>query len=88
MYIAFEGIDGSGKTTLSQTVADELRRHGYEVVQTRRAAGFATPLASELRELTRDQRFLGMTPEVETLLGAARVRFAAVDGRERIFRPQ
>jgi len=26
--------------------------------------------------------------KVETLLGAARLRFAAVDGRERIFRPQ
>ena len=25
--------------------------------------------------------------KVETLLGAARTRFAAVDGRERIFRP-
>lgn len=72
MYIAFEGIDGSGKTTFSNIVAEELRRHGIDVVQTRRAAGFATPLATELRELSRDVRFLGMSPPVETLLGAAR----------------
>lgn len=72
MYIAFEGIDGSGKTTFSRIVAEELRQHGYEVVQTRKAAGFATPLATELRELTRDVRFLGMSGQVETLLGAAR----------------
>lgn len=72
MYIAFEGIDGSGKTTFGQIVADELRRQGYDVVQTRKAAGFATPLATELRELSRDVRYLGMSKHVETLLGAAR----------------
>ncbi|MBI2897696.1 MAG: dTMP kinase [Deltaproteobacteria bacterium] len=72
MYIAFEGIDGSGKTTLSNHVADELRARGLKVFQTRKASGFASPLATALRELARDVRHLTMSPPVETLLGAAR----------------
>ena len=72
MYIAFEGIDGSGKTTFARIVADELRQQGFEVVQTRKAARSSAPLATELRELTRDPRFLAMSDPVETLLGAAR----------------
>jgi dTMP kinase len=72
MYIAFEGIDGSGKTTISHRVADALTACGVSIFQTRMKTGFATPLAGELRELARDVRHLSMTARVETLLGAAR----------------
>ena len=30
MFVVFEGIDGSGKTTLSNRVADALRKAGLE----------------------------------------------------------
>lgn len=72
MYIAFEGIDGSGKSTLSDRVAAALAERGVTVFQTRLKTGFATQLAGDLRELARDVRHLSMTPRVETLLGAAR----------------
>jgi len=72
MYIAFEGIDGSGKSTLSDRVAEALAASGVSAFQTRMKSGFASPLAGELRELARDVRHLSMTPRVETLLGAAR----------------
>jgi len=32
MLIAIEGIDGSGKTTVTNYIADELRKRGYDVV--------------------------------------------------------
>lgn len=72
MYIAFEGIDGSGKSTLSSLVAEFLTAHGMKVFQTRMKSGFASPLAGDLRELARDVRHLSMSSTVETLLGAAR----------------
>lgn len=35
MLIVFEGIDGTGKTTLAQRLAERLRATGLEVVETR-----------------------------------------------------
>lgn len=32
MYIAFEGIDGSGKTTICKYISSYLRRNGYKVL--------------------------------------------------------
>lgn len=72
MYIVFEGIDGSGKTTLSGKVAEALEARGLRVFQTRMKTGFASALAGVLREVGRDVRHLSMSPTVETLLGAAR----------------
>ena len=72
MYVVFEGIDGSGKTTLSGMVAEALEKRGVSVFQTRMRSGFASPLAGVLREVARDVRHLSMSPNVETLLGAAR----------------
>lgn len=48
-FITFEGIDGAGKSTHLQAVADRLRRRGGELVITREPGG--TPLAEQLREL-------------------------------------
>ena len=72
MYVVFEGIDGSGKTSLAEIVAARLAEAGRPVFQTRKRSGFASALAGALRELARDPRHLEMGPVVETLLAAAR----------------
>jgi dTMP kinase len=48
-FISFEGIDGAGKSTHIEPLADHLRQRGLEVVVTREPGG--TPLAEQLREL-------------------------------------
>jgi len=48
-YIALEGGDGSGKTTLSAALAAKLRSRGDEVVEVREPGG--TPLGETIREL-------------------------------------
>ena len=47
-FITFEGIDGAGKSTHIDAVAQHLRRDGATVVVTREPGG--TPLAEMLRE--------------------------------------
>ncbi len=49
LFVAFEGGDGAGKSTLTQLLAEELRRAGRQVVVTRQPGG--TPLGAALREL-------------------------------------
>jgi len=48
-FITFEGIDGAGKSTHIEAVAERLRGRGVEVVCTREPGG--TELAERLREL-------------------------------------
>ena len=48
-FITFEGIDGAGKSTHIEALAERLRQRGGEVVMTREPGG--TPLAEKLREL-------------------------------------
>jgi dTMP kinase len=48
-FVTFEGIDGAGKTTHIDAVAERWRARGLEVVRTREPGG--TPLAEALREL-------------------------------------
>ena len=62
-FITTEGIDGAGKTTQIDRIAERWRAAGHEVVRTREPGG--TPLAESLRELllSRD-----MDPLTEALL--------------------
>lgn len=58
-FITFEGIDGAGKSTHIERVAQHLRRDGAELVQTREPGG--TPLAESLRELFLHRDMDGLT---------------------------
>lgn len=49
MFISFEGLDGSGKTTQARLLGERLEREGAEVVLTREPGG--TPLGEEIRNL-------------------------------------
>lgn len=49
MFLSFEGIDGSGKSTQARLLAEHLRTQGREVVLTREPGG--SPGAEEIRAL-------------------------------------
>jgi dTMP kinase len=49
MFVTFEGLDGSGKTTQVRLLADRLQGEGCEVVVTREPGG--TELGERVREL-------------------------------------
>ncbi|QRN99034.1 dTMP kinase [Archangium violaceum] len=72
MLIVFEGIDGSGKTTLSNRVARELRRAGLRVRHVREDGKLASPVSEGLRLFTKNPRNLALTPMAELLLYTAR----------------
>ncbi len=72
MFIDFEGIDGSGKTTLSNLLATRLRRLGHKVAHAREGGELQSPIARRIRELTRDSRLLEMGARTEFFLNVAR----------------
>ena len=72
MSIVFEGIDGSGKTTLSNRVAQELRQAGLRVRHVREGGTLASAVSEDLRRFTRDPAHLALTSTAELLLYAAR----------------
>lgn len=67
-FVAFEGGEGTGKSTQIARAARWLREHGYDVLETREPGG--TPLGQELRRLVLDPAG-HVTPRAETLLYAA-----------------
>lgn len=49
LFLTFEGVEGSGKTTQCQRLAKVLREGGYRVVETREPGG--TPFAERIRTI-------------------------------------
>ncbi|GAA4051234.1 dTMP kinase [Nonomuraea soli] len=69
LFIAFEGGEGSGKTTQSRMVAIWLRDQGYDVVQTREPG--STKVGMRLRAILLDAAEKGLSARSEALLYAA-----------------
>ncbi|MEV7968107.1 dTMP kinase [Sphaerisporangium sp. NPDC088356] len=69
LFIAFEGGEGSGKTTQSRLVAIWLRDQGFDVVQTREPG--STKVGMRLRAILLDAAHQGLSARAETLLYAA-----------------
>ena len=79
MFVSFEGLDGSGKTTQVELVRRLLEQEGHTVVATREPGG--TPLGERLRELILNDS--DMSAWAETALFAA----ARAELVERVIRP-
>ena len=67
MFVTFEGIDWSGKSTQARLLADWLREQGRTVLSTREPGG--TPVAERMRELVLHGD--DMSPWAEAALYAA-----------------
>ncbi len=81
LFISFEGIDGSGKSTQARLLADRLREGGHAVVLTREPGG--SPGAEEIRTLVLTGDPDRWSPETEILLFTASRR----DHLEKTIRP-
>jgi dTMP kinase len=68
-FIAFEGINGCGKTTLHKLLSSQLTTSGKKVCDTREPGG--TPLGSEIRKLLLDWKGEKKSLRAELLLFAA-----------------
>lgn len=79
LFITFEGIEGSGKSTQCRLLAQYLKELGIKVLESREPGG--TPLAEQIRDLflqTKKTTSDSFTPETESsLVLAARSQHVA-----------
>ena len=69
MFITFEGIEGSGKTTQITLLVDWLRDCGQQVLVTREPGG--TVIGDQIRHILLHPAHTEMAPEAEILLFSA-----------------
>lgn len=65
-FLVFEGLDGSGKSTLMSALEGDLQAKGLRCVRTREPGG--TPLGDEIRELILRTHGAAPTPRTELML--------------------
>jgi dTMP kinase len=81
LFLAFEGVEGAGKSTQVALLAGALRQRGHEVVVAREPG--STPLGERIRETTLGDPDLAIPPRSELfLMLAARAAFV-----EQLVRP-
>lgn len=81
LFLVFEGVEGSGKSTQARTLAKALEGEGHKVIVTREPGG--PPIAERLRDLLLDPDGERMEDRTETLLLAA----ARAEHVEKVIRP-
>lgn len=69
VLIALEGLDGSGKTTLINHLAQYYKSHGLDVIQTAEPGG--TPFGRQLREILLSETGAALSHTTQALLLAA-----------------
>ena len=81
LFLAFEGVEGSGKSTQASLLADELRSRGFDVVHAREPG--STPLGERVRSLVLEEKGYAIPARSELfLMLAARAAFV-----EQVVRP-
>jgi len=66
LFVSFEGIDGSGKTTQMRLLAEHLRASGHKVLETAEPGG--TAIGREIRRILLDAANQELSPSAELLL--------------------
>ncbi len=66
MFITFEGIDASGKTTQVDLLGNTLKAKGFDFIHTRQPGG--TDIGLKIREILLNPEHSEMVPETEVLL--------------------
>lgn len=69
LFITFEGVEGSGKSTQISLLADHLKAGGRAVTLTREPGG--TPIGDQVRKVLLDPANKALDPRAELLLYAA-----------------
>src|SRR3989344_6426352 len=66
LFITFEGIEGSGKTTQIKLLKNALQKKGYKVRVTREPGG--TPISDQIRQVLLNRKNKSMVPLTELFL--------------------